>query len=104
MNSFGISEQSLLLIFNVLRTNQKIKQAVIFGSRAKGNYKSGSDIDLALKGDLNQKDITDLTVELNERLPIPYKVDLVLYDSDLHTELKEHIDRVGVEFWSPEKK
>jgi type I restriction enzyme S subunit len=71
----------------------------LFGSRAKGNYKPGSDIDIALWGDeLNAKDILSLHVSWNE-LELPYKLDLLNYTAIKEPALKEHIDRVGIELY-----
>lgn len=51
METFSISEKSYRLIIDVLKRFDEVDSAVIFGSRATGNYRNGSDIDLALKGD-----------------------------------------------------
>jgi len=100
METFGISEKSYLLIIDVLKSFPEVEAAIIFGSRAKGNYKNGSDIDLALIGEsLNSKTILDIAGILNEGIPIPYHVDVVNYHSISTPELKEHIDRVGKEFY-----
>ena len=100
METFGISEKSYLLIIDVLKSYPEVETAIIFGSRAKGNYKKGSDIDLALIGEsLNSKIILDIAGILNEGIPIPYHVDVVNYHSISTPELKEHIDRVGKEFY-----
>lgn len=48
---FGLWESDLLAIRRVLEKYPEVRQALIFGSRAKGNYKPGSDVDIALKGD-----------------------------------------------------
>lgn len=103
METFGISDKSYRLIIDVLKRFDEVDSAVIFGSRAKGNYRNGSDIDLALKGDrLTSKIILDISGILNEQLPIPYHVDVVNYNSINVPELKEHIDRVGKEFYRKE--
>ncbi|MBK7129648.1 MAG: nucleotidyltransferase domain-containing protein [Crocinitomicaceae bacterium] len=99
MNMYGISENSFSEILAALKSKSNISTVKLFGSRAKGNYKSGSDIDLAVFGNLNQHDLIALSVLLNEQLPIPYKVDLVLYDQELSTDLREHIDRIGIEIY-----
>jgi predicted nucleotidyltransferase len=100
METFGISKKSYLLIVDVLKSYPEVEAAIIFGSRAKGNYKNGSDIDLALIGEsLNSKVILDIAGILNEGISIPYHVDVVNYHSISTQELKEHIDRVGKEFY-----
>lgn len=76
-----------------------IREALIFGSRAKGNFRPGSDIDLALKGvGLTLKDILRLTAALDE-LDLPYHIDLVIYDRITEPDLKDHIDRLGIDLF-----
>ena len=96
MNQFGISEKSFNLILEASAQYTEIEEVVIFGSRAKGNYKNGSDIDLAIKGSNCSASLAmDASAYINEKLPIPYMVDVVDYNSLQHMELKEHIDRIG---------
>jgi predicted nucleotidyltransferase len=80
-----------------LKNETNIKKLILFGSRAKGTAKNGSDIDLALVGDgISFSDLCAIGARLEE-FDLPYKVDLVLYNFITNQELKEHIDRVGVE-------
>lgn len=100
MENFGISPKSFALIVEVLKRYNEVESAIIFGSRAKGNFQNGSDIDIALVGKtLTSEIVFDITSILNERIPIPYRVDVVNYNSITSNELKEHIDRVGKEFY-----
>ncbi|MBD3795846.1 MAG: nucleotidyltransferase domain-containing protein [Epsilonproteobacteria bacterium] len=81
----------------LLSQNQKIKKLILFGSRAKGCAKNGSDIDLAIVGEsINFRDLCAISSDLDE-LDLPYKIDLINYNSISNIDLKEHIDRVGVE-------
>lgn len=97
---FGLSEDIIKGIQSVFENNSKVDKVFIFGSRAKGNYRPGSDIDLAIKGtEITEKDILNLHIKLSE-LDIPYKVDLLNYHTIKEPELKDHIDRVGIEFYS----
>jgi len=97
MNAYGISEQSYKWILDAISQCPVIEEVYLFGSRAKGTYKKGSDIDLAVKGrDCTSAIALDLQTLLNEKLPIPYMVDVVDYGSLTHQELREHIQRVGV--------
>lgn len=89
-----------LIIIETLRNFPEIDQAIIFGSRAKKNFKKGSDIDIALKG----KNVTpllalDVAAVLNEKQPIPYFIDVISYAHISNQKLKEHIDRVGISFY-----
>jgi predicted nucleotidyltransferase len=100
MNTFGISEQSYQLLLNTFTKYVEVEKVILFGSRAKGNFKKGSDIDLAIKGkNCTPKIALNIEACLNEELPIPYFVDLIDYNSLEHRELKEHIDRAGVCFY-----
>lgn len=96
---FGLKEEIIQAVQQVLEQNQHVDKALVFGSRAKGNYKEGSDIDLALKGDLNAKDVLELHGKL-DALNLHYKFDLVNYKSISEPALKEHIDEVGMEMYS----
>ncbi|WP_419803030.1 nucleotidyltransferase family protein [Mucilaginibacter sp.] len=83
-----------------LQDYQEVEKAVLFGSRAKGNYRKGSDIDLAITGkNVSAVIALNLKAYLNEVLPIPYYVDVVAYNLLDQPDLKEHIDRVGISFY-----
>lgn len=96
MNTFGITKRSATLLLDTFSKYPQVEEVILFGSRAKGNYKKGSDIDLAIKGEQSSSDLA-LTLQsfINEELPIPYMIDVVDYHSLNNKELKEHIDRVG---------
>jgi predicted nucleotidyltransferase len=83
----------------VLARHPSVTRAVLFGSRAKGNFLEGSDIDLALEGeDLGERELADIRSELDDE-PIAHRVDLILKKTITHRELLEHIERVGVVFY-----
>jgi uncharacterized protein len=99
-NPFGISDKSYALLLEALAKQPQIEEVIIFGSRAKGNYKKGSDIDFAIKGVNCTAGIAlSLKAYINEELPIPYMVDVIDYNSLNHKELKEQIDRIGQLFY-----
>ena len=61
-----------------------------------GNYKEGSDIDMALLGKgVDEGTVRKLSKLLNEDVPIPYKVDINAYSLWANEELKRHIDKWG---------
>lgn len=98
--SFGISEKSFNLIISALSKWSEIDSAAIFGSRAMGNYKRGSDIDLVIYGnDITPEIVDSLSIMLNEKLPIPYYFDIVHYESLKNDSLKTHIDTYGKRFY-----
>ncbi|MBI3194873.1 MAG: nucleotidyltransferase domain-containing protein [Ignavibacteriae bacterium] len=93
---FGLSAESLEWIFRVLRVFPEIDEAIIFGSRAKGNCKPGSDIDLAVKGIFPSYNFTErIRTMLEDGLNLPYFFNVVDYNKISNPSLKEHIDRVG---------
>ena len=75
--------------------SQKIEQAVLYGSRAKGNYQTGSDIDITLKGAARNMTLLFKIMEQLELLDLPYEIDLLLYAQIQNTSLLEHIERDG---------
>jgi predicted nucleotidyltransferase len=91
----GLQDSDVSDIIGVITRNDKINQVILFGSRAKGTYHTGSDIDIALSGNgLNTDDIIDLMNELEE-LYLPYKFDLLILERIKEIELLAHISRVG---------
>ncbi|WP_461255971.1 nucleotidyltransferase domain-containing protein [Treponema sp. R80B11-R83G3] len=73
-----------------------IKEVILYGSRAKGNYRTGSDIDISLKSDktFTHTDLLRITGDFDDS-DIPYFVDVSIYAQLSNPELKAHIDRVG---------
>lgn len=78
-----------------------IEQAVLYGSRAKGNYRPGSDIDLTLKthGDGTLHLLTGIMNALDD-LDLPYLFDISLLAHINNDNLIKHIERVGIEFYN----
>lgn len=96
---FGLSEETCAAIRAILDRHPAIAQAIIYGSRAKGNYRPGSDIDLTLVGDgLDFSVISAIESELEES-DIPYTVDVSARDHIENPALREHIERVGKVFY-----
>lgn len=98
---FGLRQQDIAEIIDTLKQYPAIEEAIIFGSRAKGNYKKGSDIDIALKGESLEYDmISALSFYLNEESSLPYYFDVVHFEEISEKKLTEHINRVGCLFYS----
>ena len=93
---YGLNEETYNLIKEVIERNSKYKFK-IFGSRAKGKYKSNSDIDIAIFENVTQEDKFKIKNEMDE-LNIIYKIDLVFIEENIKKELLESIKREGVEF------
>lgn len=92
---YGLLLKDIDFIISILSANPKIEKIVLFGSRAKGNFNKGSDIDIAIKGQqLNLDDIVESKIKIDE-LSLPYKFDIIIYDRINEPDLIGHIDRVG---------
>ena len=97
--NYGLSASTVKRIVSVLAHYSEIEKAVLYGSRAKGNYRTGSDIDLTLFGDrITHSLLTRLDNELDDLL-LPYKFDVSFFADLTHPELIDHIHRVGVTFY-----
>lgn len=93
---FGLQQKDLQEITAILQKFPTIDEAVIFGSRAKGTFKRGSDIDIAIKGEgINHDVVISLSSLLNEESLSPYFFDIVHFDDISEVELLAHIQRVG---------
>lgn len=97
---YGLSAQQIDAIQKVFESNQKVEQVILYGSRAKGNHRPASVIDLTLIGSaLNYSDLVKLETILDDLL-LPHKIDLSLYHQIDNSDLLEHIRRVGQIFYS----
>jgi predicted nucleotidyltransferase len=100
-NSFGIYEKSYSLLLDAFASFPEIEKVTIYGSRAMGNYKKGSDIDLAITGkEITGQTITKLSARLNEEMTIPYFIDVLDYKTLENQKLKNHIDQEGIVFYN----
>ena len=91
---FGIYPKSYQEILRIIDSCFSIDEVIIYGSRAKGNYKEGSDIDISLRGEVTNDDLSKLWHRLDDSY-IPYKFDISIYNQLNSESLKEHINRVG---------
>lgn len=96
---FGLDDKTISRMQDVFRQFPAVEKVIIYGSRAKGNYRKGSDIDLILVGkELDQQLCSDIAEALDDLL-LPYMIDLSVYNLLNHEELEEHIKRVGKVFY-----
>lgn len=103
-SNLGLRDNDLKIILSLLQSEKAVEQAIVFGSRAKGNYRNGSDVDIALKGkNLDFRIVSHLSYVLNEETPMPYRFDLLNYQTLNNDALKEHINRVGKEIYTTRK-
>jgi predicted nucleotidyltransferase len=96
---FGLSDTVIKELQDVFRQHANIKKVLIFGSRSKGNYRAGSDIDLAVIGtNIDYRQLLEIQTQIDD-LEMLYSIDLLNYDSKVGTPIGDHIDRVGQVFY-----
>jgi len=96
---YGLSDVMIEQICGVLARHPSVEKVILYGSRAKGTFKPGSDIDLSLHGStITIHEMGDIDSELDDLL-LPYTFDLLLFDTLNHVNLREHIERVGKTFY-----
>jgi predicted nucleotidyltransferase len=98
-NPTGLSTEVESKIKSVFARHEIIARVVLYGSRAKGNYKKGSDIDLTIMADKMTIDEFLLLQRELDDLMLPYKIDLSLFTEIDNPSLIEHIERVGLTFY-----
>ncbi len=97
---YGLKETTIEKITAVLARYPQVEEAILYGSRAMGNYKTDSDIDLTLCGgaDLTLKVLYRIMNEIDDLL-LPYTFDLSIFNDISDADVVEHIQRVGVTFY-----
>ena len=100
---FGLKNIQISAINSVFEQYKTIDRVVLYGSRAKGNYKNGSDIDLTiLEQGMSYRDVLRIESLLDDLL-LPYKIDLSLYRHIKHPDLIKHIEKSGKIFYHKKK-
>ncbi|WP_430974051.1 nucleotidyltransferase domain-containing protein [Sunxiuqinia rutila] len=97
---YGLSDKTRDSLADVFRKYANIEQVILYGSRAKGNYFEGSDIDLTLVGDnLDFSDLQRISVDIDQ-LNLPYLVDISIFRTLSNNQLIDHIKRVGITIYT----
>lgn len=92
----GLDASSIEKMHNVFVNYPEIQAITLYGSRAKGNYTPGSDIDLCLTApNLTYKQFIKISTELDDLL-LPFSIDLSLRHHIENIDLIDHINRVGI--------
>ncbi|MCF6148596.1 MAG: nucleotidyltransferase domain-containing protein [Candidatus Kuenenia sp.] len=101
---FGLKDATIEKICNVFAQYPSVEKAVLYGSRAKGNFNNGSDIDLTLVGgeELTLKTLYKIMDELDDLL-LPYTIDLSLFKNISDPDVISHIHRAGITFYERTK-
>jgi predicted nucleotidyltransferase len=99
---FGLDLNTIGKINSVFKKYPEVEEVVIYGSRAKGNYREGSDIDITLKGEkISDKTISNISLAIDD-LNTPYLYDISVFYNLSSSSLVEHINRVGQLFYKKE--
>ncbi len=97
IGSFGLSPFQLEEITGVIASCDRIERAVVFGSRAMGTQKSGSDVDICVFGkQVGATEATELSRRLNNETTTAFMIDVVAYSEIDNPSLRHHIDQDGV--------
>lgn len=100
MTDFGLSERTISELLQYFKTKPFIEKVCIYGSRSKGTYHIGSDVDFAIWTDEHDR-FRHISSELDD-LPTPYKFDVIDYKLLTHERMKESIDTDGIIFYQRE--
>jgi predicted nucleotidyltransferase len=95
----GLPNEAVQAIRGVFAQYPQILEVILYGSRAKGNFRKGSDIDLTIKGGaVTLSQMLMIENQLDDLL-LPYKIDLSLLHQIEDPNLIDHIGRVGTTFY-----
>lgn len=98
---FGLKEKDVEKIRSVFSEHPKINKVLIYGSRAKGNYRNSSDIDLSLIGEVDFDEVLSIETKIDDLL-LPYEFDISILNNIKNLDLIEHINRIGQVFYEKE--
>ncbi|MGB4407002.1 MAG: nucleotidyltransferase domain-containing protein [Sphaerochaeta sp.] len=94
--NIGLKPEILNLLNAVFNAYEALDTVVLYGSRAKGTYHAGSDIDITLKGENLKDSLVGKIEEDIDNLLLPYTFDISLWSQIDNAELRAHIERVGI--------
>ena len=95
MIQFGLPDKTLETVRAILATCRELEKALVYGSRAMGNYRTGSDIDITFIGAQFDLDMLFKLARLFDESNLPYMVDLSIMENISNPNLRDHIERVG---------
>jgi predicted nucleotidyltransferase len=98
--NYGLPDEAVEKIRGIFSLHPLVEKAIIYGSRAKGTYRNGSDIDVTIVGSrLDGAELARIENEMDELL-LPYSLDLSIYAWIDNPDLVGHIERVGIALYS----
>jgi predicted nucleotidyltransferase len=94
--NYGLRDEVVEAIVGILSGEPRVEKVTLFGSRAKGTHREGSDIDICLTGPgLDLAALSPLETKLDDLL-LPWRIDLVIFDYIDNQDMRDHIERVGI--------
>lgn len=94
---YGLTDKQLAEVIACISVHPEIEEAILFGSRAMGNYKEASDVDIAINGEtVDALLAATLKSEIEEDTYLPFFFDCIAYPAITNEDLKAHIDTEGV--------
>lgn len=96
---YGLKDDTIEKIRGVFAKYSQVRKVVLYGSRAKGNYKAGSDVDLTLYGQALDLSVANKISNDIDDLLLPYSFDISIFEQIANCDLVEHINRVGIVFY-----
>lgn len=99
MQNTGLTKEEINAIKSVFTSYPKVEEVILYGSRAMGNFKPASDIDLSIIGEIDRSLESDIFFDLDD-LMFPYKFDLSIYNKISNPDLITHIDKQGILIFS----
>lgn len=97
--SIGLTETDFTKILSVFERFSVLEKVVLYGSRAKGNYRQYSDIDIVIEGNgLNLKTQQEIELAIDD-LYLPYNFDISIRSKISNPDLLAHVSRVGIEIY-----
>lgn len=100
---YGLKQNIILIIQQVFKKYRQVEKVLIYGSRAKGNYRNGSDIDFVLQGDKLALTLLNKIENDLDDLLLPYKIDISILNQINNPELLEQINIYGKVFYVKEE-
>ena len=92
---YGLDPEAISKINSVFQKHTEVEEVILYGSRAKGNFRPNSDIDLTLIGEnLTINHLFSIETQLDDLL-LPYKMDVSIFSQIDNDDFIEHIERVG---------
>ena len=91
----GLSQLEMDALGAIFSSEDSVSDVILYGSRAKGDHRAGSDIDLTIKGaGLTTRWLMNIETKVDDLL-LPYEVDLSIWEHISNDDLREHIQRLG---------